>query len=79
MSDKSSAYIFAAVFEMIAKELPSGPRRKTIARRFWKLSGEFDFSDEDMHADKALIALGLATKEVDPKYPEDGLQVVYDR
>lgn len=77
MSDRGSQYIFANIFEMIAKEIPPGRKQKRIARKFWEMAGEFDFSESDMDVDKALIKLGLAWKEVDERYPEDGLQVVY--
>lgn len=77
MSDHSSAYIFGRVFELIAKEVPPGPRRGRIARKFWKMSREFDFSDDEMHADRALVSLRLARKGVDPDYPEDGPTMLY--
>lgn len=76
MSDTS--YIMGRVFEMIAEEIPEA-RRKTVARKFWKMAGEIDFSDDEMECDKALIKLGLAKMAIDPNYPEDGLGVVYRR
>lgn len=76
MADRDSAYIFGRVFEMIDALVPESEKREA-ARKFWKMSREFDFSDDDMHADKALVALGLARKGIDPDYPDDGPTMLY--
>ncbi len=76
MSDRSSAYIFGRVFELIDKHVPKG-KRFTQARRFWTMSLEFDFGPSDMHADPALKRLGLARKGLSPDYPEEGPITIY--
>lgn len=74
MSDRDSAYIFGRVFEMIDKHArPS--QRIAQSRRFWKMSLDFDFAPEDMHADKTLKRLGLARDEPDPDYPDETMTV----
>lgn len=49
------------MFEYLAKQPPSADRTKT-ARKFWKASREYDFSDYQLYCDKALLELGLARK-----------------
>ena len=77
MGDSSSAYIFGEVFKHLANDLPTGPKRKRIALKFWRLSREFDFSDDEMGVDASLVKLGLARKGIDPDFPEDGKVVLY--
>lgn len=76
MADRSSAWIYGRVFEMIVRAVEP-KRQKAEARRAWKDMQEFDFAPDDMHAEKALLKLGLAKKKVDPQFPEDGPMIVY--
>jgi hypothetical protein len=70
MADRTSAGIFGKVFTLLA-ERPS-EERKAMARKVWKESKEYDFTADQMYADEALTALGLARLKVDPKHPEWG-------
>jgi len=65
-SDRSSAYIYAEFFAMLAKD-PTD-QHKAWARELWKSTREYDFSPDQMGADRALKTLGLAVDGVD----EDG-------
>lgn len=58
MADRTSAAIFGEIFERLAK-LPDN-RNKAMAKWLWKKAGSYDFCDEQMGCDKALIRLGLA-------------------
>ncbi|MDP3767565.1 MAG: hypothetical protein Q8S13_06090 [Dehalococcoidia bacterium] len=60
MADRSSAALFADIFEALASDKPLD--RKALAERFWDKTGGYDFSPYQMDCDKALIKLGLATK-----------------
>lgn len=75
MADRSAAELFSEIFKMLASDKPID--RQKVARRFWELSGEYDFSHYQLYCDKALIKLGLARKGVDPQYPDDGKTILY--
>ena len=60
MADRTSARIFAMVFEHLAEE--ASDRDKAMAKRLWALTGEFDFSPYQMYCDEALEKLGLAER-----------------
>ena len=76
MADRTSAYIFGEIFRDIAS-MPALPIRSRLAKEYWKMSREYDFSEYQMEADEALLKLGLARKGVDPDYPEDGDVMLY--
>jgi hypothetical protein len=76
MADRSSAYIFGQIFELIDEHVPADKKRK-MALKFWKESRNYDFGPSDMHVDEALTRLGLAKEKVDPRYPEDGPVTMY--
>lgn len=61
MSDRTSAEIFSMIFEMLA-ENPTDEHKK-MAKKIWPQRNHYDFSDYQMGCDKALIILGLATRE----------------
>lgn len=61
MADRTSANIFSMVFEMLAKN-PTD-EHKEMAWEAWSSRREYDFSDEQMGCDEALLALGLAHEE----------------
>ena len=75
MADRTSAAIFADIFEELAKDEPID--RIAFAKRMWAASRGYDFSPYQMSCDDALIKLGLARKGIDPKYPEDGETIIY--
>lgn len=77
MSDRSSAELFGEIFNLIVGYVPKAEQPK-VAGEFWKMSRGYDFSDYQMGCDDQLIELGLAHKAVDPDYPEDGEQTVYE-
>lgn len=78
MADRSSAYLFSVIFETLLEELPAGEKRDALAKRFWDLSRNYDFSDRQLECDDVLIALGLAHKGIDPEYPNDGAITIYE-
>jgi hypothetical protein len=62
MADRNSAAIFGEVFKACAAEGEAGKR---IAAKLWPMCNEFDFTDDQMDADEALLALGLARPVAD--------------
>lgn len=60
MSDRTSAGLFADIFNLLA-ENPTKDH-KAIAKKIWPKRGDYDFSDYQMGCDESLIKLGLATK-----------------
>lgn len=60
MSDRTSAEIFAIIFEELAKNPTE--EHKAIARKIWPKRTQYDFSDYQMYCDEALVKLGLAAK-----------------
>jgi hypothetical protein len=77
MADRSSAYLFGEVFRIVAEYVPPGDTRDAMARRLWDLTLGYDFTDNQMNADEALLALGLARRGVDPDWPDEGEVVLY--
>ena len=61
MADRTSAALFAMIFNLLAKE-QEPLDRKAAARDLWKESFKYDFSPYQMECDSALIKLGLAVK-----------------
>lgn len=58
MADRSSARMFAEIFNLLASDEPFD--RKAMARHFWKQTRDYDFNAYQMYCDEALIKLGLA-------------------
>lgn len=71
MSDRTSAEVFAALFDITAHLIPPSDIRDRFVRRIWDLSRGYDFSDEQLECDDSLMKLGLARKWVDPKRPDE--------
>lgn len=70
MSDRDSAEIFHEVFTMLASD-PT-PQHIAWAKKLWKLTGQFDFSNYQLECETALAKLQLARKRVDLEEPEEG-------
>lgn len=75
MADRTSAKVFGKVFTLLAKNPTE--EHKAIAAELWPEIQEYDFSEYQMYCDDALKALGLARDGVDPKYPDDGIVIMY--
>ena len=75
MADRTSAGLFAKIFDLLA-ENPT-EEKKNIASEIWPMRNEFDFCDEQMYCDESLIKLGLAKMGIHSDYPEDGEVVIY--
>ena len=56
MADRTSAGILGLVFELLAE----GKSKKQMVKALWRARQDYDFSDDQMDADEALIQLGLA-------------------
>lgn len=69
MADRTSAGIFAEVFEFLAKE---PEKNKEAALHFWEKQRDYDFSPEQMCCDEALTKLGLCRRGIHPDWPDDG-------
>lgn len=76
MADRTSARIFGSMFKILA-ENPSEDH-KEVARVLHRLAQDCDFTYEQMDADEACIALGIAYRGIDPRYPEDGETVIFE-
>ena len=76
MADRTAAYLFGSIFDLIDVHVPKDEQKK-IALEYWKQSRAYDFSPYQMGVDETLIRLGLACKGVDPRYPDDGETVLY--
>jgi hypothetical protein len=70
MGDINSAVIFSGFFEKLASD-PT-PQHIKWAIELWEDSYHYDFSNNELECDDALIKLGLAKKDIHPKYPKDG-------
>lgn len=57
MADRSSAELFWEIFEYLAAKEPLD---RDAAKKFWKLTGNYDFPPYQIGADGALLKLGLA-------------------
>lgn len=75
MADRTSASVFGKIFNILAKNPTE--EHKAMAREIWPLQSDYDFSEYQMYADDALIALGLAKIGVDSRYPEEGETILY--
>ena len=60
MSDRSSCEIFGEVFGFLAEEPTEEVKR--CARRIYDRTWKYDFIQDEMGADAALIKLGLAKR-----------------
>lgn len=77
MGDRTSAGIFGDIFIYLASQ-PKSPERDAFALEVWYQSqGNYDFSNDQMGADKALVELGLARRGLDTDYPDDGEVLLY--
>lgn len=74
MSDHASAELFGFIFNELAK--PDCDPTK-LAKKLWKRHFDYDYCDDEMQADKALIKFGFAKKAVDPEYPDEGEVTMY--
>ena len=57
MADRTSAALFAELFELFAED---PIQHRNIAHRVHDFSGNYDFNTHQMDCDEALIVLGLA-------------------
>lgn len=65
MSDHQSATIFVNIFTDLARGATTPERlrwAKHLARKWWALRNECDFSDREMEIDRVLVKLGLARR-----------------
>lgn len=76
MSDRTSAYLFARMFKYLART-PDEPEARKFARELMRESREYDFSNDQMGCDNALIKLGVAAKGIDPDDPDEHERVLY--
>jgi hypothetical protein len=60
MADRTSAALFAEIFEVIANDITDPKRQQELAEEFWEKIGHYDFDFYQMYCDDALIKLGLA-------------------
>ncbi len=64
VADRTSAEIFTHIFRHLANDdrewrcMDGSPR--DAAKKFWRLSWQYDFSCEQLDCDESLITLGLA-------------------
>lgn len=72
MSDRTSAGLFASLFEECAKHGEAG---RTIAHAMWPKRRDYDFNDYQMYCDDALMALGLAKRGPSPDDPSSETQL----
>jgi hypothetical protein len=70
MADRTSAEIFGSVFDLLAQN-PTD-EHKELARQIYQLARLYDFSDYQMGADDACLALGVARRGVNPDWPDSG-------
>jgi hypothetical protein len=75
MADRTSAGIFGDLFNRLATK--RGAWVKGEAQWLWKQSEGYDFTPDQMDADEALVKFGLAKREPNPKYPEEGPVTLY--
>lgn len=85
MANRSAAAIFSVAFEACAAEVEREDEPNEIlllttadriARKLWQETKDYDFTDDQMGCDKALLKLGLA-KMVMVGDPLEGEGVVY--
>jgi hypothetical protein len=75
MADRTSAELFGSIFKMLA-ENPT-EEHKEIAGRIYSMVSHYDFSDYQMYADEACVALDIARMGVNPEHPEIGKVVLW--
>lgn len=75
MADRAAARIFGKVFTLLAKTPTE--ENKAFAAELYEETGEFDFASYQMDCDDQLIALDLAKEGVDPRYPDEGVTILY--
>ena len=63
MADRTSAELFGILFEVLAQNPDEGS--KALAKQFFELSENYDFSYDQMGVDEALITLDLAERSID--------------
>lgn len=68
MADRSGAEIFGTVFQIISGDL--GLSREELAARVWREIKNYDFTEDQMGVDDALVELDLAKREPDPDDPD---------
>jgi hypothetical protein len=73
MGDSRSPQIFGPIFEDILLYVPPGDR-EYLARKYWRMSQDYDFAPCELDVDNALIDLGLARRVV---HPTDGYVMHY--
>lgn len=74
MSDRSSAYLFAIIFQGLAEEnimFRAPDQVRALARYIWKQLGNYDFSPYQMECDDALVTLRLARRVRDEYNPDE--------
>lgn len=81
MANRSAAAIFSVAFEACAAELsPTGAlvndAVKSIAKKLWEAQNGYDFTEDQMGCDDALVTLGFA-KMVAIGDPLEGETVEY--
>ena len=72
MTDKISAELFGITFTVLAQN--PNEENKALAKRFFDLVENYDFSLSEMCVDEALITLDLAERWISPKR---GAQIRY--
>lgn len=75
MADRTSAALFADVFEMLAAD--GRFDRASLANYFYEQSRGYDFSWQQMGCDEALKKLGLLHRGVEPGYEQYGETWLY--
>lgn len=75
MTDKNSAQLYGILFEVLAEDPTE--ENKALAKIFFDQSDAYAFTHDQMDVDEALITLGLAKREIDPDFPDEGEQVLY--
>lgn len=63
MTDSIGAELYGILFEVLAQD--PNEENKALAKRFFKLIDESDFSYSQMNVDEALITLSLAKRRLD--------------
>lgn len=71
MADRTSAKIFGMIFEMLSNN-PTKEHKEMAKEVYYRIVGTYDFSDYQMFADGACLALGIAKRGIRPEYPLDG-------
>lgn len=79
MSDRTTALLFATMFEHLADPdlLMTDPvQARKLAHKLWNLMRDYDFSPYQMYCDESLIKLGLA-RRVPDSYDPHGHEIEY--